>query len=242
MSSNLIDKENSSTVGFGSKAYAKPFPVKSENSTASANKINSTPCQQTPFKNDHLINTKELTNTAGKTRKALGDLMNTALRSKAGVTQMGVTPKFDRKLNLNFHTPQLKGTPKLSTAPNKLQTNNVDVPKLASASDADLEPIEHCNTYKYDSFDDLFEEGRLTDLFLKNKNVTFVSRLPSGCHLADMEDRIKPLEMDDDQVPSLKQMNKLMKKQAKKMMKLTPHELPVLEEPQLEHILELLEI
>jgi hypothetical protein len=238
MSSNLLNKENSANIfvprshSKGSLSVANGVFKDANNLPTNVNRANGGTPKMTECKVNELKDTA--TNTASKSRRALGDLLNTTnkVSKTGGVVQIGFTPKGDR-VSSSF-TP-------LQNVKTKPKCVNNEMPKLAAAVSNEMdttEPPERFIGNKYDSFDDLFEEGRLTDSFL-NKKITFVGNLPNGGHV-QADDRIKPMEVDENL--SVRQMNKIMKKQAKKMMILTPHELPLLEEPSFTNLLDMLEV
>ena len=221
MSTN-IDKENPSSIyaSIGpSKGHLKITSLKNEKNINP--QMNSDFNVLNNFKSNILstpkvlqINNPNLTKTG---RKALGDVLNTTTRKSLA---LGVTPKLGKDLNVN--------TPSSQSHVSKIQKNQVREPSVNAKTENYAEvdfnaPIDPCSGSKYDSFADLFEDGKLSDLFL-GKNVSFIPQMPTGCiNSSDFkEDMLKDLNIVGDKQwkNHLKRLNKTANKsQIKSAMK-----------------------
>ncbi len=97
-----------------------------------------------------------------KQRRALGDVINTTTKATPIKSELG-------KLDAQKSTPNVNKREKLNIKSN-LNFNNLP-------NENDLEEPERFIGTKYDTFDDLFESGRLSELFL-NKNVKHKPCMP----------------------------------------------------------------
>lgn len=136
-------------------------------------------CMATPKNNLNKLAMTTTGNTTGKRRALCEVTLNTANR-----TGMGVTPKFERTSVVAARALGDFTKPAVSK-------RLVDAtPKIVPAADEDLEPIERFIGSKFDSFDDIFPDGRLSEMFL-GKKVNYVVKLTQG-------KRSAPIDEDDD--------------------------------------------
>lgn len=167
-------------------------------------------------------------NTTGK-RRALGDVANTT-NWQAPSLMMGITPKVDR-------TVLARQLANESIKPSSIIKKLV-MPKNVEDA-ADLEPVERFIGSKCDTFDDLFPEGRLSEMLLNGgKKVNFVVRLPMSGKRRDRSPlSLKPIRAKEKCEPH-KKMKKIMNKMEMQET-LVELELPPLDEP--EPLIELLD-
>ena len=140
-------------------------------------------------------------NTVAPKRRALGDVLNTAISNRPAV---GLTP----------HKAGLKQVLATTNTPAKLQAT---APRCAEPATKELPPVERCIPAPADTFDDVFEDNlRLTDLFLSSKQqIKFIGRLP-GTQSVYLEDKMRDLdvtESDKETRRQLKRRNRALKKQ-----------------------------
>lgn len=227
MTSKAIDKENSSTTAFGSLTNAKSLGLGNAKTLAfqaiKSERTNSTPVVSLE-KNTLISNSKECTNTAGKQRRALGDVLNTATQNRQKVG-LGITPKVDRTLQCD-NTPS--GPSKVAKSFSKLKLSEFQQQQQQGVAcgksqedDTELPPAERFIGSKYDNFDDLFSDGRLSGVFLEPESVKFNTNLNQrGSHFygQDFEDKIK-IDYDEDGLfeVELKKVRKSLKKMNKKV-------------------------
>jgi hypothetical protein len=200
MSCVAFDKENASELMYKHVTSSAVSTRKFGDSVRkSAQVLLSTPQHKMKHKD-----TKSITNTEGK-RRALGDLMNTH--------QALATPK--ASLNSKF------GTPMRSHCMKKLATDfenqSIGSCKIKSETPSaetlsEYPPAEQC-IQQVDTFNDLFEDGKLSDLFTKRK-VTYVPRLPVASPKYADNNMMHVFDTNAKKV--VKEMNKLIKKETKK--------------------------
>jgi hypothetical protein len=163
MTSKLMDKENTSGLLHSAKVFkidkANQFNVDSDNDV----KFGTVKQSTTPkiwLDKQQIIRAKlGLTN---KQRRALGDVINTTTKATPIKNEAG-------KLDAQKSTPNVNKREKLNIKSN-LNFNNLP-------HENDLEEPERFIGSKYDSFDDLFESGKLSELFL-NKNIKHKPSMP----------------------------------------------------------------
>lgn len=158
---DLMDKENSG----GMFLLNQKMSMSSSNSSSNGRSFGEL-AKNRDIKSSHLttpkLNCEKIANqkhhslVQSKQRKALGDVFNTTANNK----QIFATP-IDQKS---------QSTPGKSF---KLKLNLKN-----DLTGVENEPVERCHVYA-DQFDDLFENGKISDLFL-NKNVNFIPSMPTG--------------------------------------------------------------
>ncbi|RNA02487.1 hypothetical protein BpHYR1_029646 [Brachionus plicatilis] len=209
MTSKAIDKENSATfTGLsGAKAFGLSSTKSFVNSQIKSERLSSTPVPSLE-KKALLNNVKELPNTVGKPRRALGDVLNT--------TSNRTKPKGGRTLDVNS-TPS--GT-KITKSFSKLKLNETQQSTCAKteAHEEEYPPVERFIGSKFDNFDDLFNDGRLSEFFLAPSNAVFTTNLNQRghCYEADMEEKIS---IDDGEHDLFEMELKRVKKSLKNMEK-----------------------
>ncbi|CAF0840463.1 unnamed protein product [Brachionus calyciflorus] len=213
MTSKAIDKENSSLFGNLSKSTAKSLGFQNANHQNLKEK-HSTPVISLE-KKTLINNAKELANTVGKQRRALGDVLNTA-PNRQKTLGLGITPKINRKINIENTPSDQKKFANLNL--NDFQNlQNVQCVKKESQQDEELPPVENFIGSKYDNFDDIFSDGRLSEILLAQDNVTFGANLNhrSG-YFYEQEEKIQIDEDDNDFIEmELKKVKKSLKKMHK---------------------------
>lgn len=249
MSSKTIDKENSAGLFISQKGLGlgKSLACNNINGVGIKNeklisqnvninsKTNSTPVICMDKKS------QEITNTASKQRRALGDVLNTTNRQKSIGLGLGVTPKVSRTLNVDCTPLGLQSSLRGNSSKNKLsEMQQFDKQPLNGTSlkkdvteEEELPPVERFIGSKYDSFNDLFDDGKLSELFLSS-NSSFYSNLNQrgSSHSHDLDnERLNVVPVDEDDVleRELKRMKKSLKKMGKKEM-IVCQELPSLDD------------
>lgn len=214
MTSKAIDKENS--TAFSSLSGTKSFGLANTKSFVN-NQIKSERLSSTPVlsleKKALINNAKELVNTAGKPRRALGDVLNTT--SNRHKSSIGITP-----------TKKVENTPsgaKVTKFFSKLKINEAQQTQCAKkdAQEEDFPPVERFVGSKFDNFDDLFSDGRLSELILAPSNTNFTTSLNRRgfSYDSDIEEKIM---IDDEDENDLFEMElKKVRKSLKKMEKQT---------------------
>lgn len=170
----------------------------------------------TPIKkNESLIQQAQLTKSikdgAQKLqRRALGDVLNTT-KNRQSTQTVGSTPKLAKS---SQKTPFIYCDPKPDEKPQQLSTEPTVVPGLPEMSEDEYLNEKH--HHNVDTLNDLFDEGKLSDMFL-NKNVKFRPCLPAGDVLND-DDIKKPSKV------SAKQVRKHFNRMDKSMQRLIEQE------------------
>lgn len=177
MSSSMVDKENSNGhihVG-GSRKFGDP--LHGNGSLFKANHL-STPQHKLKSNifNEMKSKTIQKSVNGNEKRRALGDLLNTSKANRQLAPSFG-TPKIKTDLSLKYGTPKNTSMKKLSNDFEKQTLSSTHI-KYDQADQENYPPVEKC-IKQIDTFNDLFEDGKLSDIFL-NKKVTYVPRLPSG--------------------------------------------------------------
>ena len=170
MNVNLIDKENTSGLfavparnGLGNVKKFDNFQKPVDMNTQSFSKGALKGLLNTPKSTENCNQSIQSIKDSSKQRRALGDVLNTASRPLSN--SITLTPKTQKcELLRKSFKPQ-------------------EIPILGQLS-VDLEeeypPIEqHHPLQQIDTFNDLFEGGKLSDLMM-NKNVQSTTQLPSG--------------------------------------------------------------
>lgn len=219
MSSKAIDKEN--TTNFTSLTGTKSFGLVNTKSFIN-NQNNGERLSYTPVlsleKKALINNVKELTNTVGKPRRALGDVLNTT-SNRHKSTGVGITPKFDRTQKADS-TPSrdkvVKSFSKLKLNESQMITN-----EKKETQEEEYPPVERFIGSKYDNFDDLFNDGRLSELFLAPSNTVFNINLNQRKFFdqTEIEEKILISDLEDENdlfEIELKKVNKSLKKMEKK--------------------------
>lgn len=216
MSTSLLDKENSSGIFHTHASGPRKFGDSLGGS--GTNKVYSTPQQKLKAdlnlghqpKSIHKL--KENANT--EKRRALGDLLNTTKSSnRQSLVFNCATPKSN--LGNSYGTPINKCMKKLT---NDFERQSISSNKKSEreAEPENYPPVEKCFP-QVDTFQDLFEDGKLSDLFL-NKNVTYVPRLPSSSgRIGEEVEEFHDFDIYTDKSfdKEVKQMNKSIKNQQK---------------------------
>jgi len=222
MSSTLLNnKENSSEI-FLNKSSVKL----NASNTGKHDKVNGDMNRSmglaTPKVFDRtLINSKN-ENTIGKHRRALGDLMNTAPRQSSGVY---ATPKCEKFL--------AEKTPCFSSKKGDLngKKNHAGIESaMRSLNITEQEneaPVERFIGSKYDNFDDMFPDGRLSEDIMNKRPLPM---LPTRHKQALMDENINPYKPISDKAwnKNVKHLKASMNKY-EKMNTLTERELPSLD-------------
>lgn len=221
MSTNIIDKENSAGLFHAHTTNPRKFGDSIGGSNFTKTSLLSTP--QHKLKSSFNLDLKSKSihklkdGNATEKRRALGDLLNTTKSTNR------------QSLVFNSATPKSNSiSSKLSTPINKCMkqlTNDFERQSIGSAMKSDREieqenydPVEKCIP-QIDTFDNLFEDGKLSELFL-NKNITCVPRLPTTSGRIGEEDVDEfhgfNIYTDKSWDKEIKQMNKSIKAQQKK--------------------------
>lgn len=177
MSSSMVDKENSSghihaggSRKFGDSLLGNGNLLKSNHLSTPQHKLKSN------ILLDMKSKTIQKSVTGNEKRRALGDLLNTSKVNRQLAPNFG-TPKIKTDLTTKYGTPKIVSMKKLSNDFEKQSITSSQL-KHDQADQENYPPVEKC--YKQtDNFNDLFEDGKISDIFL-NKKVTYVPRLPSG--------------------------------------------------------------
>jgi len=148
-----------------------------------------------------------------KQRRALGDVFNTT-SSK----HVNATPTTQKCLNF-VKTPS--SNVKLGSNGRKASGQVKSSLKMENSSVHDLLPVEQCHIYT-DTFDDLFENGKMSHLFL-NQNVNFIARLPTGnanSHFKHETGKetyhlFEQINNENEWQKNMKSINKLLRKERK---------------------------
>jgi len=159
--------------------------VKSENNKPKSNALK-------PVQNDQLSDPKR--------RRALGDVFNTTTALNNNNQLKSNSLKDEAKL----------GKTKLIQKSNPVKTNKC----VESTSEDAHDQVEKCNVY-VDTFDDLFEHGKISDLFVKTK-VNMMPRLPCGNIASRLQDEFVQFSVaNDDSVwkKQLQSVNKMLRKE-----------------------------
>lgn len=164
MTSKLIDKENTSGLLHSTKVFKLNDKINHVNADSDNDMKFCTVKQSTTPKiwldKQQIIRAKlGLTN---KQRRALGDVINTTTKATPIKNETG-------KLDAQKSTPNVNKKKELNIKSN-LNFNNLP-------NENDLEEPERFIGSKYDTFDDLFESGKLSELFL-NKNIKHKPSMP----------------------------------------------------------------
>ena len=165
MASVKLDKENPSRVIGGSGLGGKVLKANSQlTELATFTKTNVLSTPKSRFENQ-----SDAQNITKTTRKALGDVINTTTKKSLA---MGITPKTNKIKS--FQNSAIK------VLYNKEDTKTRDEQLLP--------PVEAFIGTKFDNFDDLFSEGKLSNM-LHSRNVSFNPQLPNSekfsSHLMD---------------------------------------------------------
>jgi len=236
MSTSIIDKENSAGLYHAQHTNSRKFGDSIGGS--SFNKIYSTP--QHKLKSNINLDLKsnsihKLKENNNEKRRALGDLLNTTKSNRQSLVNFN-TPK-SNLLQQKFNTPSNKCIKKL--------TRDFERQSLGSElkSEREIEQENYPAVEKLiknvDTFDDLFEDGKISDI-LTNKNVTYVPRLPSaGASFGEEIEIFKDFEIYTDKKfeSEIKEVNKSIKNQLKKEKNEffdIHHEMPSLDLPAIE--------
>ena len=171
MSTAEIDKENPSALYGSTKGHLKLSNLKSDKASSTqigVDLIGHKPnVLSTPkVLLEKQLNTQNLTKTG---RKALGDVLNTTTKKSLA---MGATPKMNKIL-----PAELNNTAKCGK--NHAKEANLSSKAAEISSEQEYGPVDPFVGSKYDNFGDLFEEGKLSDLFL-GKSVSFFPQMPNG--------------------------------------------------------------
>jgi len=168
-----------------------------------------------------------------KQRRALGDVFNTTTSNK----QVNATPTAQKCLNLT-KTPSsnLK-----STLAGKKVSSQAKISLKMESSNVhhEMPPVEHCHIYT-DTFDDLFENGKMSHLFL-NQNVNFIPSLPTGNSNLKHEDGKETFHLfesindENEWHKNIKSINKLLRRERKMDLNnvIMEMEMPELDAPML---------
>lgn len=211
----MVDKENSSGhihLG-GSRKFGDSLHGNSN--LFKANQL-STPQHRLKSNIFHEMKSKTIQKSVNGTekRRALGDLLNTSKANRQLAPSFG-TPKIKADLSLKYGTPRNASINKFSNDFEK-QTLSSKI-KHDQADQENYPPVEKC-IKQSDNFNDLFEDGKLSDIFL-NKKVTYVPRLPSGGpKLAKDDDVYHELNVYSDKKwnKEMREVNRTFKKEQKK--------------------------
>jgi hypothetical protein len=223
------DKENPSVLAPPPSSSRKAMQFATTNGCSKLDTLMSHPITCCTPKNKPTVLAEPGSLTAGERhqrRRALGDLLNTGGKSTAAVAaaaanrqkSTGMTPKLDR-------APTLK-MPKLC------------ITKEPVVEQLNEEPVERFIGSKYDSFDDLFPDGRLSELFMQ-KNVRFVANMPTGLNYEVNDEKMRPTSEYVEEI-RLPTMRKLLKKARKMDLTLQEFKMPEeLEDPLLDMLKDL---
>lgn len=214
MSTSIIDKENASELQF------HPTGRKFGDSLGGANFTKSQLSTPQHKLKSNIFDHKSKTihklkdpATNEKQRRVLGDLLNSTNNKpvhRQSLVFNCATPKSN--LSSKFGTPISKCMKQLTNDFARQSLSNVKSDQTEQQEN--YPPVEKC-IQQVDTFSDLFEDGKISDIFL-GKNVTYVPRLPSG--KVDCSDEFHGFEIYSDKKwdKELKEMNKSMKNQTKK--------------------------
>jgi hypothetical protein len=221
MTSKVLDKENSTTFGALSNSKglglgnAKSFGFANANQLLKSEKTHSTPVISLE-KKALINNAKELVNTAGR-RRALGDVLNTA-PNRQNSMGVGVTPKVDRTFHIE-NTPSSK----LANSFSKMKLNELQqqacVGKKEAQEEVEVPPAERFIGSKYDNFDDLFNDGRLSELFLMPEKAVFGTNLNHHGYNYNGLQVEEKIQIDDEEDGLFELELRKVKKSLKKMSK-----------------------
>lgn len=219
MTSKAIDKENSTnfTSLTGTKSLGLGIAKSFVNNQIKGERLSFTPVLSLE-KKALINNVKELTNTVGKPRRALGDVLNTTSNRHKSIG-VGITPKFDRKLKADCTPSKDKVVKSFSKL--KLNESQVTTNEKKEIQEEDYPPVERFIGSKYDNFDDLFNDGRLSELFLAPSNAVFNTNLNQRKFFdqAELEEKIMIDDFEDENdlfEIELKKVKKSLKKMEKK--------------------------
>lgn len=207
MSSSLVDKENTNGLFHSHTSGTRKFGDQVGSNLKKTSQY-STP--QHKLKTTHKLK-ENIGSIKTEKRRALGDLLNTTSNRQS--LGLSATPKG------NSQCPKL-GTP-LKKSIKKL-TNDFEkqssIAKNELIEQENYPPVEKCIP-QTDSFNDLFEDGKLSDIFL-NKKMKYIPRLPScNGRIDESGERISfdfNVYNDRKLEKELKQMNKSIRNQCKK--------------------------
>jgi hypothetical protein len=236
MSTSIVDKENSTGLYHAHTNSSRKFG--DSLGGANFNKAGfATP--------QHKLHTNLKLQEGSKTekRRALGDLLNTtkATNRQSLAFNNCATPK--SSLKLKFGTPKIDSMKKLTDDFSKQSLGSSLKSNRNIDQESNYPPVEHCIPSGPDTFQDLFEDGKISDIFLDN-NMTFVPRLPANCIAIDkVSDVFNDFEifMDKGFDDEVKKMNKSIKTQQKKQLNdcLDIQEVPSLDLPTIHESLDL---
>lgn len=141
------------------------------------------------------------------------------LNALKSINEQSITsdPKRRRALGDVFNTTSVVTKPVLKEDTNKLNKKLVQKPvktKCVETNDDGLDFVEKCHTH-VDTFDDLFENGKISDLFVRSK-VNMVPRLPSGSIAARLQDEFVHFTStidDSNWKKQLHNVNKMLRKE-----------------------------
>jgi len=184
------------------------------------------------------LSTPKLTSQPGvfsKQRRALGDVFNTT-SSK----HVNATPTTQKCLNLiNTPSSNVKSGPNGKKQPTSQVKTSLKMENL-NVHDA-MPPVEQCHVYM-DTFEDLFENGKMSHLFL-NQNVNYIPRLPTGSAVSSFKHEtsketyhlFEKVNNENEWQKNMKSINKLLRKERKTAFNnvIMEMEMPELEAPKL---------
>lgn len=211
MSTSIIDKENSTGLYHAHTNSSRKFGDSLGGINFNKSGL-STP--------QHKLKTNLKLKEGSKTekRRALGDLLNTtkATNRQSLVFNNCATPKSN--LNSKFGTPISKCMKKLTEDFSKQSLG----PSLKSNREIEQEnypPVENCIPSVPDTFQDLFEDGKISEIFLDN-NMKFMPRLPNNNAIDKVIDTFNDFDIYTDKSfdDEVKKMNKSIKTQQKKQL------------------------
>lgn len=222
MSTTLLNnKENSSEIFLSKSSVKLNASINGKHDKMNGDMNRSTGLVTPKVFDRTIINAKN-ENTIGKHRRALGDLMNTAPRQSMGVY---ATPKSDKFLAektpcISSKKVELNGKKNQAGIESAMRSLNI----TEQENDA---PVERFIGSKYDNFDDMFPDGRLSEDIMNKRPLPM---LPTRHKQALMDENINPYKPISDKAwnKSIKQLKTSMNKY-EKMDALTEHELPSLD-------------
>ena len=155
-----LDKENPSLIFGGGAKVFKANQQSTELAILNSHSKQNLLCTpKVKFNKQPGVHT--ITKTA---RKALGDVINTTTRKSLA---LGVTPKANKII---------QNTQSIQNSAIKVLYNKED---SKIVEEQQLPPVESFIGAKFDNFDDLFSEGKLSTIFSK-RNLSFYPQLPNG--------------------------------------------------------------
>jgi hypothetical protein len=189
MATVKLDKENPSATFGGGKMLKATTQVAELAILNSHTKPNVLSTPKVSFDKQQSIQT--INKTA---RKALGDVINTATRKSL---VMGVTPKVNKIIH--------NCTPSVQKKSNNKEQKSVN-------NELELPPIDPFIGDKFDNFDDLFSEGKMSTM-LFNRNISYCPQLPNDAKLSsNLIDELNVNVNDKKRTSQMKKLNKIIVK------------------------------